>query len=247
MTAVLEYDDIQSNEYLDIVNLDRFDVIVGTKFLRKHKISLDFEFNTIWVAGVPSSTLTEKEENGEVERRNALNNDVRRREIISPRLHRPKSDAMDVDAAVTSSSKRGREADDKRRAGESPGANGKRAREIPEEEPCASCKGYLQPMVTGVLGNDKSLSAAINIDCARNARTADVARFTGELAVTQRTLDEANIRIDKMTLGLLDLTARCTIAENEYDFLYRDRERALDQLDDARKRFPHGECRRANT
>ncbi|KAJ7226264.1 hypothetical protein B0H12DRAFT_1077821 [Mycena haematopus] len=71
MMATLEYDDIKSEEYLDIVNLDRFDMIVGTKFMRKHKISLDFEWNTVRVAGVPSSTLTEKEENGEVKRRNA--------------------------------------------------------------------------------------------------------------------------------------------------------------------------------
>ncbi|KAJ7178508.1 hypothetical protein C8R43DRAFT_942168 [Mycena crocata] len=70
MTAMVEYDDIQSEEYLDIVNLDQFDMIVGTKFMRKHKMSLNFEFNTIRVCGVPSATLSSKEECSEVERRN---------------------------------------------------------------------------------------------------------------------------------------------------------------------------------
>ncbi|KAF8190256.1 hypothetical protein K438DRAFT_1493603, partial [Mycena galopus ATCC 62051] len=56
VTALCEYNDIKSEEYLDIVNLDQFDIIVGTKFMRKHKMSLDFQYNTICVAGVPSAT-----------------------------------------------------------------------------------------------------------------------------------------------------------------------------------------------
>ncbi|KAJ7102981.1 hypothetical protein C8R43DRAFT_963863 [Mycena crocata] len=71
MTATVEYDDIKSEEYLDIVNLDQFDLIIGTKFMRKHKMSLDFEFDTIRVCGVPAATLSAKEECSEVERRNA--------------------------------------------------------------------------------------------------------------------------------------------------------------------------------
>ncbi|KAJ7179804.1 hypothetical protein C8R43DRAFT_831983, partial [Mycena crocata] len=62
MTATVEYDDIKSEEYLDIVNLDQFDLIIGTKFMRKHKMSLDFEFDTIRVCGVPAATLSAKEE-----------------------------------------------------------------------------------------------------------------------------------------------------------------------------------------
>ncbi|KAJ7150446.1 hypothetical protein C8R43DRAFT_829719, partial [Mycena crocata] len=60
--ASVEYDDICSEEYLDIVNLDQFDMIVGTKFMRKHKMCLDFEFNTIRVCGIPTPTLSSKEE-----------------------------------------------------------------------------------------------------------------------------------------------------------------------------------------
>ncbi|KAJ6537473.1 hypothetical protein B0H10DRAFT_1676842, partial [Mycena sp. CBHHK59/15] len=62
MTAILEYDDIRSEEYLDIVNLDRFNVVIGTKFMWRHKISLDFEFNTVQVCSVPMPMLSESEE-----------------------------------------------------------------------------------------------------------------------------------------------------------------------------------------
>ncbi|KAJ7174328.1 hypothetical protein C8R46DRAFT_891763 [Mycena filopes] len=68
--ASLEYDDVKSDEYLDIVHLDQFDLIIGTKFMRKHRMSIDFQFNTLRVAGVPSTTLSVKEECSEVERRN---------------------------------------------------------------------------------------------------------------------------------------------------------------------------------
>jgi hypothetical protein len=71
MMAMMEYADIKSEEYLDIVNLDRFDAIIGTKFMRRHKMSLDFQFDTIRVRGVPAPTLTAMEEMSEVERRNA--------------------------------------------------------------------------------------------------------------------------------------------------------------------------------
>jgi hypothetical protein len=66
-----EYELLKNNEYFDIVNLDRFDAIIGTKYMRKHGISLDFEYNTVRVRGKPTFTLTEQEETSEVERRNA--------------------------------------------------------------------------------------------------------------------------------------------------------------------------------
>ncbi|KAJ6464214.1 hypothetical protein DFH09DRAFT_1346924 [Mycena vulgaris] len=69
--APVKYDALATEEYWDIVNLDRFDAIVGTKYMRKHGISLDFEYNTIRIRGQPSTTLSEKEESSEVERRNA--------------------------------------------------------------------------------------------------------------------------------------------------------------------------------
>ncbi|KAJ7147093.1 hypothetical protein C8R43DRAFT_953289 [Mycena crocata] len=69
--TMVEYAHLKSKEYLDIVNLDKFDAIVGTKYMRKHGIALDFEYNVIRIKGVPTPTLTEHEETSEVERRNA--------------------------------------------------------------------------------------------------------------------------------------------------------------------------------
>jgi hypothetical protein len=70
-TALVKYGSIKSEEYLDVVNLDRFDAIIGTKYMRKHGISLDFEKNTIRIRGTPAPTLSAMEETAEVERRNA--------------------------------------------------------------------------------------------------------------------------------------------------------------------------------
>jgi len=38
--------------YLDVANFDCYDMIVGTPFMRKHGVKLDFEKNQITVAGV---------------------------------------------------------------------------------------------------------------------------------------------------------------------------------------------------
>ncbi|KAF8170177.1 hypothetical protein K438DRAFT_1614254, partial [Mycena galopus ATCC 62051] len=51
MNAQVKYGPIDSEEYMDIVNLDRFDMIIGTKFMRKHGICLDFAKNEIRVRG----------------------------------------------------------------------------------------------------------------------------------------------------------------------------------------------------
>ncbi|KAF8210624.1 hypothetical protein K438DRAFT_1459130, partial [Mycena galopus ATCC 62051] len=51
--AKVKYGAIESEEYMDIVNLDRFDMIIGTIFMRKHKVALDFETNTIKTVQTP--------------------------------------------------------------------------------------------------------------------------------------------------------------------------------------------------
>lgn len=76
--TTVKYDDIEAPEYFDIANIDRYDCIVGTRFMRKHGISLDFEHNVIRVCGIPAPTLTEKEENEEIERRSAARRVTRR-------------------------------------------------------------------------------------------------------------------------------------------------------------------------
>ncbi|KAJ7017752.1 hypothetical protein C8F04DRAFT_1278807 [Mycena alexandri] len=67
----MEYATLNSDEYLDVVNLDRYDAVVGTKYMRKHGISCDLWKNTIRIKGVPAPTLTAMEEAAEVVRRNA--------------------------------------------------------------------------------------------------------------------------------------------------------------------------------
>jgi hypothetical protein len=43
MTVIAKFASINCNTYLDIANLDKYDCILGTLFLRKHGISLDFD------------------------------------------------------------------------------------------------------------------------------------------------------------------------------------------------------------
>ncbi|KIK63519.1 hypothetical protein GYMLUDRAFT_57694 [Collybiopsis luxurians FD-317 M1] len=62
---------IEGNEYFDVANIDRYDMVVGTVFMQKHGIALDFEKNVIQVQGKPIPTLTEGEDTGEIARRAA--------------------------------------------------------------------------------------------------------------------------------------------------------------------------------
>ncbi|KAA1479307.1 hypothetical protein DENSPDRAFT_789050, partial [Dentipellis sp. KUC8613] len=54
----LQFDSIDKVHYLDIVNIDRYDMIVGTPFLYKHGISLDFEHRVIRIRGRPVPALS---------------------------------------------------------------------------------------------------------------------------------------------------------------------------------------------
>ena len=49
--AVVEFGLTTAKNYLDIANLDKYDCILGTPFLRKHGISLDFQFQDIVIRG----------------------------------------------------------------------------------------------------------------------------------------------------------------------------------------------------
>ena len=42
---------MKDNHYFDIVNINRYDVILGTVFMRKHSITLDFECDEVQVKG----------------------------------------------------------------------------------------------------------------------------------------------------------------------------------------------------
>jgi hypothetical protein len=49
--TVVKFGSTTAKNYLDIANLDKYDCILGTPFLRKHGISLDFEFQEIVIRG----------------------------------------------------------------------------------------------------------------------------------------------------------------------------------------------------
>ncbi|KAG6870203.1 hypothetical protein C0992_000757, partial [Termitomyces sp. T32_za158] len=42
-----------TKEYVDIANFDRYDMIIGTPFMRKNKVLLDFVNNKVIVNGIP--------------------------------------------------------------------------------------------------------------------------------------------------------------------------------------------------
>ena len=47
--ATIKYDEKELKEYFDIVNIDYYDAILGTPFLRKHKVIIDFINNCLKV------------------------------------------------------------------------------------------------------------------------------------------------------------------------------------------------------
>ncbi|KAG2018592.1 hypothetical protein CC2G_008014 [Coprinopsis cinerea AmutBmut pab1-1] len=61
-----------SKEYVDVVNLDRYDAILGTPFMHKHGVVLDFKNSQILINGKAYPTLTEPEERELFARRSAM-------------------------------------------------------------------------------------------------------------------------------------------------------------------------------
>ena len=54
----LELGPIKDNDaYMDVVNIDRYDMIIGTPFMRKHGMILDFKTNTLSIQGMHVTTL----------------------------------------------------------------------------------------------------------------------------------------------------------------------------------------------
>ncbi|KAF8230751.1 hypothetical protein L208DRAFT_1280338 [Tricholoma matsutake] len=50
---------VNGNHYFDVVNIDRYDAILGTMFMRKHGIVLDFEHDKVHVKGKILETIIE--------------------------------------------------------------------------------------------------------------------------------------------------------------------------------------------
>ncbi|KAI0039144.1 hypothetical protein FA95DRAFT_1452319, partial [Auriscalpium vulgare] len=55
--------------YLDIVNIEHYDVILGTPFLKEHRVLLDFDHNVARVGTVDIPALTVAEERDVMKRR----------------------------------------------------------------------------------------------------------------------------------------------------------------------------------
>jgi hypothetical protein len=53
---------IEDDVYLDVVNIDRYDMIIGTPFMRKHGFVLDFARDTLSISGRDINTLTTGQE-----------------------------------------------------------------------------------------------------------------------------------------------------------------------------------------
>lgn len=64
---------VDSPDYFDIANVDRYDVVLGTVFMRKHGIALDFQYDTVCVRGECIPTISEGEDIRELTRRYAKN------------------------------------------------------------------------------------------------------------------------------------------------------------------------------
>ena len=47
VNETIKYNEKESKEYFDIVNIDYYDAILGTPFLRKHKVVIDFVNNCL--------------------------------------------------------------------------------------------------------------------------------------------------------------------------------------------------------
>jgi hypothetical protein len=74
--APVVYNNVKDNVYFDVVNIDRYDAIVGTHFMRKHGIQLDFENNNILVKGKIASSLSIGEDAAQFARRMAMRRDA---------------------------------------------------------------------------------------------------------------------------------------------------------------------------
>ena len=65
MTMQMAYSGICEDVYYDIINIDRYDAIMGTQFMHRHGIQLDFDKGLVLVKGVPAPTLTVGEDHAE--------------------------------------------------------------------------------------------------------------------------------------------------------------------------------------
>jgi hypothetical protein len=67
-----ELDSLRGNHYFDVININRYNAIVGTVFMRKHGIVLDFERDEVCLQGRILNTLLESKSTFRQVRRHAM-------------------------------------------------------------------------------------------------------------------------------------------------------------------------------
>jgi hypothetical protein len=72
--ACIRYGPMEVSQYFDIVNIDRYDVTLGTVFMRKHGIVLDFKRNQVRIGDKELPTLCEDADEYPQIRRQAMCN-----------------------------------------------------------------------------------------------------------------------------------------------------------------------------
>src|ERR1700733_6752445 len=77
--CTVKFGTINGSHYFDIVNIDRFDAIIGIGFMRKHGIVLDPSANSIIIRGRAFPAFSEGEERTEIARRMAVRRTVDRK------------------------------------------------------------------------------------------------------------------------------------------------------------------------
>lgn len=76
----VEYEGIDQRHYFDVVNVDRYDAIIGLGFLQRFDIVLDPAWDHILIQGRPVVTLSEGEEREEFAHRQSM------RKVLKPRI-----------------------------------------------------------------------------------------------------------------------------------------------------------------
>jgi hypothetical protein len=74
MKACIKYGPIEMCQYLDIVNIDRYNVTLGTVFMRKHRIVLDFKRDQVRIGDKELPTICEDTDEFLQIRRQAMHN-----------------------------------------------------------------------------------------------------------------------------------------------------------------------------
>lgn len=91
-TVDVEYGPIWEQLYVDIVNVERYDIIIGVPWLYRHNAVLDFTNCTIQIRGQPLDVLSPEEEAAAVVWRAARKREcLERRTALSRTLRAPTS------------------------------------------------------------------------------------------------------------------------------------------------------------